>query len=274
MIKDGVFRSSKSILDELVEFTLERVKEAKQICSLEVVRKAALSTPKGNFSFENALKGKDIAFICECKRASPSKGIISQKFPYLQIAQEYEMAGADCISVLTEPKRFLGENIYLKEIAQMVSIPCLRKDFIIDEYMIYEAKLLGASAVLLISSILSERTLQKYLSICDNLGISALVEVHDEIEVKKSLYAGARLIGVNNRNLKDFSVDITNSLRLRRLIPSNVLFVAESGIKRKKDISFLKKNGADAVLIGETMMKAIDKKAMLRELKETDNDKN
>lgn len=194
------------------------------------------------------------------QKASPSKGLIAPEFPYLQIAEEYEAAGADCISVLTEPKWFLGSNEYLKEIADAVSIPCLRKDFTVDEYMIYEAKVLGASAVLLICSILGKSEIREYLQICDELGLSALVETHDEREVQMALDAGARVIGVNNRNLKDFSVNTDNSRRLRELIPSEVLFVSESGVQTAEDVAALRKIGADAVLIGETLMRAADKK--------------
>lgn len=226
-----------------------------------------MSLPKGGFEFENALKSDDISFICECKKASPSKGLIARDFPYLQIAKDYEAAGADCISVLTEPKWFLGGNDYLKEIASNVSIPCLRKDFTVDEYMIYEAKTLGASAVLLIVSILSETQLREYIKICDELGLSALVEIHDENEALTAVNAGARLIGVNNRNLKDFSVDTENSRRLRNLIPSDILFVSESGVKTADDVNALREFGADAVLVGETLMKAENKRDKLKELR-------
>lgn len=194
-----------TILDGLANYARERVAYAKQKISLVEIKRQALILPKGNFAFENALKSPDISFICECKKASPSRGLIASDFPYLQIAREYEAAGADCISVLTEPKWFLGSEEYLREIASVVSIPCLRKDFTVDEYMIYEAKLLGASAVLLICSILSEEQIKEYINICDELGLSALVEVHDESEVRTALNAGSRIIGVNNRNLKDFS---------------------------------------------------------------------
>ena len=222
---------------------------------------------KGSFAFEKALKKDGISFICECKKASPSKGLIAPEFPYLQIAEEYEAAGADGISVLTEPKGFLGSDEYLREIADTVSIPCLRKDFTVDEYMIYEAKALGASAVLLICSILGKSEIREYIQICDDLGLSALVETHDEREVQMALDAGARMIGVNNRNLKDFSVNTDNSRRLRELIPSEVLFVSESGVQTAEDVAALRAIGADAVLIGETLMRAADKKAKLAELR-------
>ena len=208
-----------------------------------------------------------ISFICECKKASPSKGLIAPDFPYLQIAREYEDAGADAISVLTEPKWFLGSDAYLKEIAAAVSVPCLRKDFTVDEYMIYEAKVLGASAVLLICSILSEAQVREYLTVCDELGLSALVETHDEAEVEQALSAGARVIGVNNRNLKDFTVDTENSRRLRERIPEQVLFVSESGVSRPEDVKRLAEVGADAVLVGEALMRAADKKQMLSNLR-------
>ena len=213
------------------------------------------------------MKKDGISFICECKKASPSKGLIAPDFPYLEIAKEYEAAGADCISVLTEPKWFSGSDKYLKEIADTVRIPCLRKDFTVDEYMIYEAKVLGASAVLLICSILTGDTIREYIRLCDELELSALVEAHDETEVDMAVQAGARIIGVNNRNLKDFSVDTENSARLRSLIPKDVLFVSESGVKSAEDIAKLRAVGADAVLIGETLMRAADKKAKLDELR-------
>lgn len=256
-----------TILDRLADYARERTEKAKSVLPLEELKDRAQSLPKGGFAFENSLGKPDISFICECKKASPSKGIIAPDFPYLQIAKDYEAAGADCISVLTEPKWFLGSDEYLKEIAKAVSIPCLRKDFTVDEYMIYEAKLLGASAVLLICSILSEREIGEYIGICDTLGISALVEAHDEREVETAINAGARIIGVNNRNLRDFSVDTDNSRRLRELIPSDVLFVSESGVSSAEDVAKLKRIGADAVLIGETLMRADDKKAKLNELR-------
>lgn len=256
-----------TILDRLADHARERVEEAKRRQSLTEIRQRASDMPKGNFAFENALKKPDIAFICECKKASPSKGLIAPEFPYLSIAREYEAAGADAVSVLTEPKWFLGSDKYLKDIAEAVSIPCLRKDFTVDEYMIYEAKLLGASAVLLICSILSEEQIKEYIGICDGLGLSALVEAHDGEEVEIALRAGARMIGVNNRNLKDFSVDTENSRRLRQMILPEVLFVSESGVGSAEDVSRLRGIGADAVLIGETLMRAADKKAKLRELK-------
>ena len=256
-----------TILDRLAAYAQERVTAAKQNISIEELKERAVSLPRGDFAFEKALKKDDIAFICECKKASPSKGVIAGDFPYLQIAKAYESAGADCISVLTEPKWFLGSDRYLQEIAAAVHIPCLRKDFTVDAYMLYEAKCLGAAAVLLICSILSEEQIKAYIKICDTLGLSALVEAHDEAEVKTALRCGARIIGVNNRNLKDFSVDTGNSRRLRRLIPKDVVFVSESGVKTPEDVQLLREVGADAVLIGETLMRAADKKQKLNELR-------
>ncbi len=254
-------------LEELAIYAKERTLEAKNKISASEIRAAAESAQVGNFEFEKALSTDGMSFICECKKASPSKGIIAREFPYLDIAKEYEAAGADCISVLTEPKRFLGRDEYLGEIARAVKIPCLRKDFTVDEYMIYEAKLLGASAVLLICSILPESIIKEYIDICDGLGLSALVEAHDEREVETALRAGARIVGVNNRNLKDFTVDTGNSGRLRRLVPPNVLFVSESGIRTADDVRKLYDNGVDAALIGEALMRAENKKAKLNELR-------
>lgn len=255
------------ILDQLAGFARERTGQAKMKTPLNEIKQQALSLPKGAFAFECALKKPGISFICECKKASPSKGVIDPDFLYLQIAKEYEAAGADCISVLTEPKWFLGSDRYLREIAGAVKIPCLRKDFTVDEYMIYEAKVLGASAVLLICSILTEKQIREYIGICDELGLSALVEAHDESEVETALKAGARLIGINNRNLKDFSVDTHNSRRLRGMIPQDVLFVSESGVNSAQDVEQLCRIGADAVLIGEALMRAPNKKAKLKELR-------
>ena len=256
-----------TILDQLADYARERVAEAKSIRPLERVRAEALALPKGDFAFEKALRKEGISFICECKKASPSKGIIAPDFPYLEIAKEYEAAGADCISVLTEPKWFLGRDEYLKKIASAVSIPCIRKDFTVDEYMIYEAKILGASAVLLICSILSEEQIREYIGICDELGLSALVETHDEEEVAVAIRAGARIVGVNNRNLKDFSVDTGNSARLKSLVGDDIIFVSESGVKDGNDVAELRKIGVDAVLVGEALMRASDKKAKLKELR-------
>ncbi len=256
-----------TILDELAAHARFRVEQAMKEISLSEMKEKALSMEKGDFSFEKALKKPGISFVCECKKASPSKGIIAEDFPYLEIAKEYEAAGADCISVLTEPKWFLGSDEYLKEITEAVSIPCIRKDFTVSDYMIYEAKVLGASAVLLICSILTVDEIREYIKICDMLGLSALVETHDEAEVEMALSAGARIIGVNNRNLKDFSVNTENSRKLREIIPEDVVFVSESGVKSREDIALLEEIGASAVLVGETLMRAEDKKKKLDELR-------
>jgi indole-3-glycerol phosphate synthase len=255
-----------NILNQIADYTAERYKKIMATKPLEDVKKEALALPKGNFEFENALKKDELSFICEVKKASPSKGLIAPDFPFLEIAKEYENAGASAISCLTEPKWFLGSDEYLKQIASTVKIPVLRKDFTICEYQIYEAKTLGASAVLLICALLDTKTISNYIAICDSLGLSALVEAHNEDEVKSALEAGARIIGVNNRNLKDFSVDVNNSTRYRNMIPSNVLFVSESGIKTHSDIEVLLGNKTNAVLIGETFMRSKNKKAMLEEL--------
>lgn len=256
-----------NILEQLAEHAVFRTEQAKKKLPAGEIKSQALYMEKGDFAFERALRKPGISFICECKKASPSKGLIAPDFPYLQIAREYEEAGADAISVLTEPKWFLGSDAYLQEIAVAVSVPCLRKDFTVDEYMIYEAKLLGASAVLLICSILRAEQIREYLAVCDALGLSALVEAHDEAEVDMALSAGARVIGVNNRNLKDFTVDTENSRRLRERIPRDVLFVSESGVSGPEDVKRLAEIGADAVLVGEALMRAPDKKQMLLNLR-------
>ena len=256
-----------NILDQLADYARVRVQRDKERMPLELVKAQALALPVGDFPFERALGKPELSFICECKKASPSKGLIAPEFPYLDIARAYEFAGADAISVLTEPKWFLGSDQYLSDIAAAVDIPCLRKDFTVDEYMIYQAKVLGASAVLLICSLLKEGEIRDSIALCDTLGLSALVEAHDEDEVKTALNAGARVIGVNNRNLKTFSVDTENSKRLRALIPPFVLFVSESGVGSAQDVAELRGVGADAVLIGETLMRAADKHAKLAELR-------
>ena len=256
-----------NILNQLADHARERVKTAEKTHPFDEIKERALSLPKGDFAFEKALAKPGIRFICEFKKASPSKGLIAPEFPYLEIARSYEKAGADAVSVLTEPKWFLGDDRYLKEIAAEVSIPCLRKDFTVDKYMIYEAKLLGAAAVLLICSILSAEELAEYLRNCDELGITALVETHDAAEVSMALSAGARIIGVNNRNLKDFSVDTENSRRLREEIPPDILFVSESGVRDAADVARLRDIGADAVLVGEALMRAPDRTAALKRLR-------
>ncbi len=256
-----------TILEKLAEHAAERVEAAKTAVPADTMRARALALPRGGFEFEKALAQEGLSFICECKKASPSKGVISEDFPYLDIARQYEAAGADCISVLTEPKWFLGSDSYLREIAATVKTPCIRKDFTVDEYMIYEAKTLGAAAVLLICSILTKSQIEQYIGICDELGLSALVEAHDESEVRMAISAGARIVGVNNRNLADFTVDTGNSCKLRDLVPEGVLFVSESGVSGREDTARLEAAGVDAVLIGEALMRASDIAAKLRELR-------
>ena len=256
------------ILETIAEATRKRVAAEKEKCSFaEMKEKATAMNPDTGFPFEQALKKPGMSFICEVKKASPSKGIIAEDFPYLEIAKEYEAAGASAISCLTEPEYFKGDKRYLKKIAETVSIPVLRKDFTVDPYMIYEAKVLGATAVLLICALLPEETLKEYLETAHSLGLSALVEAHDEAEVAQAMRAGARIIGVNNRNLKTFEVDINNCIRQRKHIPSDILFVAESGIKSREDVAALEKGGVDGVLIGETLMRSPDKEMTLRQLK-------
>lgn len=257
-----------TILDEIAAYTKTRIARAKEELPPEEIRKRAYAMEKGNFLFEKALAKNGLSFILECKKASPSKGIIADDFDPLAIALEYEAAGADAISVLTEPKWFLGKNEYLKSIAEAVQIPVLRKDFTVDEYMLYEARILGASAVLLIVSILDSKQLTEYLHICDELGLSALVEAHDGREAETAISCGARIIGVNNRDLKDFSVDTGNAGRIRSMIPDDILFVSESGVKNADDIEKITGYKADAVLIGETMMRAGDKAGLLYSLRE------
>lgn len=256
------------ILDKLAASARVRVDRLKGERPLERVREEALSIkPEKPFCFEAALKKEDIAFICEVKKASPSKGLIAPDFPYVHIARDYEAAGADAISVLTEPEYFLGSDDYLSAVKRAVSIPVIRKDFTIDPYQIYEARIIGADAVLLICALLDTKALTEYIRIADTLGLSALVEAHDAAEVCSALEAGARVIGVNNRNLKTFEVDIENSARLRQLVPEHITFVSESGIKTPEDIDALRKNGTDAVLIGETLMRSSRKAEELARLR-------
>ena len=248
------------ILDRIVEATKIRVAQEKQVESPEAVKAAALALPPDTgFPFEAALRQQDFNFICEVKKASPSKGIIAEHFPYLDIAKEYEVAGAAAISVLTEPDFFKGDKKYLQEIASTVKIPVLRKDFIIDEYQIYQAKVWGASAILLICACLDVPTLTKFRELADSLGLSSLVEAHDEQEVQMAIDCGARIIGVNNRNLKDFTVDVQNSVRLRNLVQDDVIFVSESGLETPEDIQVLRDNNIGVALMGETFMRSPNK---------------
>lgn len=256
------------ILDTIALSTKNRVEEAKKLVSFDEMKEKALSVKtQSPFLFEKALQKDELTFICEVKKASPSKGLIAEEFPYLQIAQEYEAAGANAISVLTEPEFFKGDNVYLSQIKQAVSIPVLRKDFTIDDYQIYEAKVIGADAVLLICALLDTETLKQYLAVCETLGLSALVEAHTAEEVQSALRVGARVIGVNNRNLKTFEVDISTCTKLRALVPKSLVFVAESGIQSAQDVAALKQANVNAVLVGETLMRSTDKKAELNRLK-------
>lgn len=257
-----------NILDEIILRAKERVEEKKKTVSLEKIKELAEKFPAAeNFPFEDALRKRGIAFICEIKKASPSKGVIAEEFPYLELAKEYEEAGAAAISVLTEPFYFKGDDRYLREIADNVQIPLLRKDFTVDDYMIYEAKVLGASAVLLICAALNGEELAEYIQTAHKLGLSALVETHCEEEVETALKSGANIIGVNNRDLKTFEVDLNVSARLRAMIPGGKIFVSESGIKTPADIEKLREINADAALIGETLMRSPDKKAKLDRLR-------
>ena len=258
-----------TILDELAAYARERTAADQAVISLEEMKElAAAKGPGTGSAFLDALRRPGLSFICEVKRASPSKGLIAADFPYLQIAKDYETAGADCISCLTEPKWFLGSDRIFTEIREAVSLPMIRKDFTVSEYQIFQAKVMGANAVLLICGILDAQTLSRYLRLCDDLGLAALTETHNEEEIRMAVMAGAKVIGVNNRNLKDFSVDFTNASRLRDCIPHECIYVAESGVKGPEDVKTLKKIGADAVLIGETLMRAENKTAALKQLRE------
>ena len=259
-----------TILDTIAAYARERVAREKERNSLDALRELCAQSPAAcGEAFTGALEKPGMSFICEVKKASPSKGVISEDFPYLAIAKEYEAAGADCLSCLTEPKWFLGSDQIFRDIRGAVGTPMLRKDFTVDEYQLYQAKLMGANAVLLICAILDTRTIARYLEICDGLGLAALVEAHDEAEIDSAVSAGARIIGVNNRNLKDFSVDFTNAARLRDKIPPEVLYVAESGVTGPADAAALRSIGADAALIGEAFMRSPDKSGLLAAMRES-----
>lgn len=258
-----------TILDTIAAYARERVAADKENLPLEELKELCRTDrPADGAAFLPALQKPGMSFICEVKKASPSKGIISEDFPYLDIAREYESAGADAISCLTEPKWFLGSDDIFRAIRQTVATPMIRKDFTVDEYQIYQAKLMGADAVLLICALLDTETIARYLDIAHSLGLAALVEAHDESEIRSAVSAGANIIGVNNRNLKDFSVDFSNAARLRDLIPPERVYVAESGVSSPEDVAALKRIGADAVLMGEVLMRSRDKKAMLQEMRE------
>lgn len=271
-----------NILDKICETTKERIEKEKQKISLSEIRKLAENIKNNsNFDFEKAIgkkyknnkdskdnnKEKRINFICEIKKASPSKGIISESFDYIEIAKDYEKAEADAISCLTEPYYFMGSDNYLKEVKGIVNIPVLRKDFIIDEYMIYQSKNIRADAILLIVAVLDKYKLKDYFDIANESGLSSLIEVHNEEELEKAVNINARIIGVNNRDLKTFNVDINNSVRLRKLVPKNIIFVSESGIKDRSDIKILEENETDAVLIGERLMTKKDKIDEIKKLR-------
>ncbi len=266
-----------NILEEIARKRTIDIKKRKKKIPTEVIKEKAVrlaqreleANASGSFlfPFKQQLSRPGINFICEVKKASPSKGVIAEDFPYLQIAKEYEEAGAAALSVLTEPEYFLGKDEYLQEIAAAIHIPVIRKDFTVDPYQIYEAKCLGASAVLLICGLLDDKTLKEFLEISHSIGLSALVEAHDEEDVRRAMAAGAGIIGVNNRNLKDFTVDIRNSVRLRQLVPKEIVFVSESGIQTSEDINVLRDNGTNGVLIGETLMRSCNKKKMLQKLR-------
>lgn len=257
------------ILERIAADKRIQIAEEKKEISPEKMKELALAAKSSlpDFIFEKTLEKEGMSFICEVKKASPSKGIIAEDFPYVGIAKDYEQAGADCLSVLTEPKYFLGSDQYLREIRQAVELPILRKDFTVDTYQIYQAKVIGANAILLICSLLDEDFIRQGIQICDELGLSALVETHDEEEIQMAVRAGARIIGVNNRNLKDFTVDIHNSTRLREFAPEGTLFVAESGIQTREDVKAFEEQKVNAVLVGETLMRAADKKQKLDELR-------
>ena len=257
-----------SILDELAAHARERVLADSENMSLDILQAMCREKGRANGArFYDALKKDDLSFICEVKKASPSKGVIARDFPYLDIARDYEAAGADCISCLTEPKWFLGSDDIFREIRAAVSTPMLRKDFTVSDYQLYQSRLMGADCVLLICALLDTKTLAQYLAVCDELGLSALVETHDADEIRSAVAAGAKIIGVNNRNLKDFSVDFSNAARLRDRIPPEAVYVAESGVQSAQDVAALRSIGADAVLIGETLMRASDKARRLAELR-------
>lgn len=261
---------SMNILEQLAEHARERVEYDKKIISEQGVIDLARSMgPANGEAFYKAIAKPDLGVICEIKKASPSKGMIDPVFDYMAIALEYELAGADAISCLTEPKWFLGSDAIFMDIRVAVKTPMLRKDFVVDPYQLYQARCMGADCVLLICSLLDTETIRQYLDICERLGLAALVEAHNEEEIRSAVKAGARMIGVNNRNLKDFSVDMNNAGRLRELIPADRLFVAESGVKTAADAAILGKAGADAVLVGEALMRAANKYELINEMRET-----
>ncbi len=257
-----------TILDVIADRARARVAADRKRVPLDEIKSRALSLPPGEGElFDAALARPGLSFICEVKKASPSKGVIDPVFDYLGIARAYEEAGADAVSCLTEPNWFLGSDEIFSEIRAAVRLPMIRKDFTVDEYQLYQARLLGANAVLLICALLDTGTIARWLQICETLGLAALVETHNEEEIASAVRAGARIVGVNNRNLKDFSVDLGNAARLRGLIPPDRLYVAESGVTSPADAAAMRSIGADAVLMGEAMMRAADKGALLAEMR-------
>ena len=258
-----------TILDTIADYARKRVTADRARLSLEELKALAMAgTAAGGQAFYDAAAKPGMSFICEVKKASPSKGVIDPVFDYMTIARDYEAAGADCVSCLTEPKWFLGSDEIFRNIRAAIKPPMLRKDFVVDEYQLYQAKVLGANCVLLICALLDTDTVARYLDICESLALAALVEAHDEAEIASAVRAGARMIGVNNRNLKDFSVDLGNAARLREHIPAGCLYVAESGVQSPADAAAMKAIGADAVLMGEVLMRAADKKAALAAMRE------
>ena len=244
-----------NILQKIVENTRDNLKVQKTNLSLEEIKSslAELSLSKSNF--KSSIANKNEAIIAEIKKASPSAGVIAEDFNPVSKAKDYEAFGASALSILTEEDFFLGSNEYLKAVKKITSLPILRKDFIIDEYQIYESKLIGADCILLIASILSDQQLEEFVAIAKTLELDYLIEVHDENELKRAELFEDALIGVNNRNLKTFEVDLDNSVRLRNLFIKNNVFIAESGIKSKKDVDYLKSNNIKVFLIGESLMR-------------------
>ncbi|MDR0488318.1 MAG: indole-3-glycerol phosphate synthase TrpC [Propionibacteriaceae bacterium] len=257
-----------TILNTLAQEARQRVDADILAVSRADMRAQAYDTPiREGFLFEQALSAPGLSFICEVKKASPSKGLIASDFPYLDIAMDYQLAGAAAISVLTEPARFLGSDAHLTEIATRVAVPILRKDFTVDPYQIYQARTLGASAVLLICSLLSDSQLEEALGLATSLGLSCLVEAHNAEEIQQAVRVGARVIGVNNRNLHDFSVNTANSADLRSLVPEDRIFVSESGVTTPADAAQAVRMRADAVLVGESLVRAEDRRGFLREMR-------
>ncbi|MDO4536940.1 MAG: indole-3-glycerol phosphate synthase TrpC [Coriobacteriales bacterium] len=260
--------AKENILKVIADHNRRLVSEAQERVSKDELAERAFACPSATgYPFEEALARPGLSFICEVKRASPSKGVIAADFDHLAVARSYEAAGADAISCLTEPKWFLGSLDYLADIARETTTPVMRKDFVVDSYQLYEAKLAGASAVLLLCGVLDDEQLSAYLELCKELGLSALVEAYDEDELRRAVAVGAHMIGVNNRNLKDFSVDFAHAQRMRELVPADRLYVAESGVASLDDVATIARMGADAALVGEFLMRAGDKSALLSEMR-------